>query len=309
MGGTMTPFFSETESPEGATPITDYSGLKPKWVHTKQDLNRVEAENILEAQRKLLRHTDNNPTNWFGIKELRKIHQTMFGNVWDWAGIYRKSHTSIGIRPSLIPSQLAAFCIEVQSWSKYPVELTFIEMSARIHHQLVFIHPFENGNGRFSRFVSDRFLLSWRCSHPNWPSNLNKTNSDRKKYIQALKNADKGNYDLLIKLMKHLHAKDPTIADLLSSKFYRKFLDSTKLCSLIKALLRHGHDPNETCSKGHRPLHLAIQNNEFEIVHLLLNSGADLNMPDQTKLSPFQLAVLQKNKLIADLLVSKGANN
>jgi len=38
------------EFPEGATPITDCSGLIPDWVHHLKDLNRVEAENILKAQ-------------------------------------------------------------------------------------------------------------------------------------------------------------------------------------------------------------------------------------------------------------------
>ena len=38
------------EFPEGATPIDDCSGLIPVWVHHLNDLNRVEAENILNAQ-------------------------------------------------------------------------------------------------------------------------------------------------------------------------------------------------------------------------------------------------------------------
>ena len=33
--------------PEGATPIDDISHLKPMWVRTQEDLNNVEAENIL----------------------------------------------------------------------------------------------------------------------------------------------------------------------------------------------------------------------------------------------------------------------
>lgn len=41
------------EFPEGATPISDCSGLIPIWVHHLNDLNRVEAENILNAQKKI----------------------------------------------------------------------------------------------------------------------------------------------------------------------------------------------------------------------------------------------------------------
>ena len=44
--------------PEGATPLDDYSYLKPAWVQTQHDLNRAEAENISVVLRKYL----NNPT-------------------------------------------------------------------------------------------------------------------------------------------------------------------------------------------------------------------------------------------------------
>ena len=110
-------------------------------------LGAVEAENIAHAQRMYLRNSITDPKGWFNVEELRTIHRAMFGNVWGWAGKYRKSMTSIGIKPALIPARLAEFCSEVISWSEHPVALTFVERAARIHHQLVFIHPFENGNG------------------------------------------------------------------------------------------------------------------------------------------------------------------
>jgi Fic-DOC domain mobile mystery protein B len=196
------------EFPEGATPITDCSGLIPLWVHHVHDLNRVEAENILKAQRKYLRGRIGHPQNWFQVKELKTIHQAMFGDVWEWAGMYRQSVTSIGINPNLIPTQLAQLCFEVVSWLQHPVELTFIEMAARVHHRLVFIHPFENGNGRFSRLVADRFLLAFGCQHPVWPSHLNEEGIVRRDYIETLKSADKGDYTLLVDFMNRLGARE-----------------------------------------------------------------------------------------------------
>lgn len=197
--------------PEHATPINDCSGLIPEWVHNIDDLNRVEAENILSAQRKYLRKSVPSPDKWFQIKDLKKIHQEMFGKVWDWAGCFRKSTTSIGIAPHLIAAQLGAFCREVHSWQIESTNMTFIERSARIHHQLVSIHPFENGNGRFSRFVADRFLISYRCPHPIWPEYLNHESTIRQDYIRTLKAADRGDYNLLIEFMKQFGAKDPII--------------------------------------------------------------------------------------------------
>lgn len=195
--------------PEGATPLTDYSSLIPIWVHHLHELNRVEAENIHNAQIKYLNGKVKHPNFWFHIKELKAIHHTMFGNVWEWAGQYRRSITSIGVHPSLIPKQLAELCLEVSTWFQYSVELTYIEMAARIHHRLVFIHPFENGNGRFSRLIADRFLLALGCQHPIWPNHLNETGLLRKDYIITLKSADKGDYVPLVDLMKKLGAKEP----------------------------------------------------------------------------------------------------
>lgn len=292
---------------EGATPIPDISGLRPMWVQNMEDLNRVEAENIMEAQGKFLRSSVDDPKNWFTTTVLRKIHREMFGNVWDWAGRYRKSQTSVGITPSLIPSQLAIFCGEVQSWSQHGVELTFLEMAARVHHRLVLIHPFENGNGRFSRLVADRVLLSWKCPHPIWPSNLGNKCDERKIYIHALKVADKGDYDPLLNFMKSCGARDPSIGELLSNPWYRETLDNNRLLAATKALLRSGDTANERAN-GRFPLQLAIERGNIPIVELLLDSGVDVNAPDHSGLTPFQVAILQGNKILADLLVLKGAN-
>lgn len=258
--------------PEGATPITDYSGLRLPWVHTIVDLNRVESENIMAATQKFLRNKIDDPGAWFNLKTLRTIHHAMFGEVWEWAGSYRSSITSIGVRPHMIPAHLSALCSEVCAWSVHPVERTFVEMAAYIHHQLVFIHPFENGNGRFSRLVSDRFLLSWECPHPVWPSNLITTSSDRTRYIQALRNADTGDYSPLISLTKEFGARDPTIPELLASSFYQEKITKERLVMIVKALLRNPTDPCEPSAGGCRALDLARLHGHDEIAELLMQA-------------------------------------
>lgn len=295
------------EFPEGATPIGDCSGLIPLWVHHLNDLNRVEAENIMNAQRKYLRGKVADPKNWFQVKELKAIHQAMFGNVWEWAGVYRKSITSIGINPSLIPTQLAELCLEVSSWSQYPVELTFVEMAARVHHGLVFIHPFENGNGRFSRLIADRFLLAFRCQYPVWPSHLNQEGVVRKDYIKTLKSADKGDYAPLVDFMKKLGASDPTLSELIRNSFFRRYISGEKGLAMVKALLRSGSNPNDETSNGHRALQLSVKAGLEEIVKLLVTFGADVDTKDKSGLTPFQIAVGQENKVLADFFLLKGA--
>ena len=295
------------EFPKDATPIQDCSGLIPDWVHNISDLNRVEAENILNAQGKYLRSPVTNPQNWFQAEELKSIHRAMFGDVWKWAGAYRKQATSVGVKPGLIPMQLAEFCREVHFWLQERVELSFLEMAARIHQRLAFIHPFENGNGRFSRLIADRFLLAWRCPYPTWPSHLNQEGHVRKDYICMLKSADKGDYVPLLDLMKNLGASDPKLSELFRNNFYRTCLKGAKGSAMVSALLRNGETANDVTANGHRALQLATKAGLEDIVRLLVNAGAELNIKDRSGLTPFQIAVIQQNKTLADFLLSKGA--
>lgn len=187
--------------PDNATPLHDYSGLIPKWVLTLEDLNKVEAENIAYAQAKYLKRTTKKNRDWFTIPTLKKIHYSMFNNVWTWAGIFRKTGTSIGIAPHMIPMKLGELCHHVTMWDEQEEHLSIIEQAAYIHHQLVYIHPFENGNGRFSRLIADRYLLAHNWQYPHWPSQLQDTGNTRIRYIKSLKAADQGCIDELVQLM------------------------------------------------------------------------------------------------------------
>ncbi|NNM43540.1 MAG: hypothetical protein HKM07_04290 [Chlamydiae bacterium] len=203
--------------------------------------------------------------------------------------------------------QLAELCLEVASWFQYPVELTFVEMAAIIHHRLVLIHPFENGNGRFSRLIADRFLRACACTHPTWPNYLHQEGGIRKDYIQTLKYADRGDYAPLIEFMKKYGARDPSLIELLNSRFYRTYTNSERGIFLVKALLRNGGNPNDQTQNGHRLLQLAVKSDLEKIVKLLIEAGAEVDFKDRSGLTPFQIAVMQGNKSLSDFLLSKGA--
>jgi Fic-DOC domain mobile mystery protein B len=198
------------EFPEGATPLEDYSGLKLSWVQFLSDLNRVEAENIFSAQKQYLYRSVKLPETWFNPGEFKRIHWAMFHEVWEWAGSFRVVNTNIGIKPHKIPIELALFCAEVRGWSEEPYDLTLLERAARIHHRLVLIHPFENGNGRFSRLIADRYLKAYRHPFPIWPS-LENNGNIRSDYIRSLRCADRGDYDPLLQLMQQFLGKSNSL--------------------------------------------------------------------------------------------------
>ena len=76
-----------------------------------------------------------------------------------------------------------------------PDGLNDIELASVFHHKLVWIHPFFDGNGRTVRLVMN--LLLMRRGFP--PAIILK--NDRKKYYDALNQANNGNYHKLMLLM------------------------------------------------------------------------------------------------------------
>ena len=76
-----------------------------------------------------------------------------------------------------------------------PLGLNDIELATIYHHKLVWIHPFFDGNGRTVRLSMNMLLM--RCGFP--PAIILK--NDRKKYYEALNQANNGNYQKLTLLM------------------------------------------------------------------------------------------------------------
>lgn len=76
-----------------------------------------------------------------------------------------------------------------------PLGLNDIELAAVFHHKFVWIHPFLDGNGRTVRLAMNLILM--RRGFP--PAIILK--NDRKKYYEALNQANNGNYQKLMLLM------------------------------------------------------------------------------------------------------------
>jgi Fic-DOC domain mobile mystery protein B len=174
---------------KGATPVTpeERDGLIPSHVTLHSELNELEQQNILEADGwASLRKRD--PVNEpFG----RNLHRRMFRAVWRWAGTYRTSDKNIGGVPwQLIQPRLYEALDQTRYWIEnetFPPD----EIAVRFHHALVFIHPFPNGNGRWSRLMGDilvvklgqkRFTRGGRA--------LRAAGETRDAYIATLKAAD-----------------------------------------------------------------------------------------------------------------------
>ena len=75
----------------------------------------------------------------------------------------------------------------------------------------------------------------------------------------------------------------------------------------VRLLLEHGADANIPNVKGYSPLHVAASNGFFNVVRLLLDYGADVNIPDIDGYTPFHYAASKGCNLI-ELLIEKVSN-
>jgi Fic-DOC domain mobile mystery protein B len=190
------------EYPPGATLLDakEIEGLIPTHITTRSELDRWEQDNISEA---ILWVENHKPKDILNEPFMKRLHKKMFCNVWRWAGTFRKSEKNIGVAWYNISIELKQLCDDVRYWIENKT-FTEDEIAARFHHRLVYIHLFANGNGRHARLMAD-ILLETRFHKPSftWGSaNLIKAGDDRKRYIESLIAADRGEYTLLLEFIR-----------------------------------------------------------------------------------------------------------
>jgi Fic-DOC domain mobile mystery protein B len=188
--------------PEGATPLDpdEMEGLKFKHVTTRGDLDELEQANIETGLIWLSRQRNHDVlTDTFAIK----LHKRLFGDVWNWAGTFRRTEKNIGIDPVHIRVQLRALMDDARYWAAHQTYPP-LETAARLHHRMVSIHPFPNGNGRHARIMADVMLTRVYAAPPvDWAGgfDLQQMNMRRRDYIAALRTADKGDYGALLRFV------------------------------------------------------------------------------------------------------------
>lgn len=189
---------------EGETPLDAdaLGGLRIGTISNKRELDEFEQQNIESAilyfSRKKI-----DLNNFLSEDFVKLLHLKMFGDVWSWAGKFRKSNTNIGVDWTIISVELKKLLDDCLYWIRNKVFIDE-EIAIRLKHRIVAIHLFSNGNGRHSRLLADLIMEKiFRKKHFSWGSdNLYKENKARNVYLKALKQADNGSYEDLIVFAK-----------------------------------------------------------------------------------------------------------
>jgi Fic-DOC domain mobile mystery protein B len=183
----------------GATPLDpdEAAGLVPMHITTQGDLNAWEQVNIAQGDRWAARQKKRDLLDEGFISDL---HRQMFGKTWHWAGTFRKSNKNIGVDWT----QVAVKLRNLLDNTRFQIENHVFdadETAVRFHHQLVWIHPFVNGNGRHARLMAD--LLAMRLARPRltWggvDASITSVGALRQRYLTALRAADQGQFSDLV---------------------------------------------------------------------------------------------------------------
>lgn len=184
------------EVDDAATPLTaeERNCLIPTYITTRGELNEAEQRNILEAAAWAF----DRKRDVLDEKFLLRLHKNMFGKVWKWAGSYRASERNLGVEYYEIQPELIQLLNDVRYWIDNN-SFSHDEIAVRFHHRLVAIHPFPNGNGRWSRLAADLLIFNLGKERFTWGRvNLQDAGETRKTYIAPLKAADNHDHWLLI---------------------------------------------------------------------------------------------------------------
>jgi len=187
------------DEPVGATPsdADEAEGLIPGHIQTRGELNEWEQANIIGAARWVRTATEPALLE----STILGLHKRMFDRTWEWAGRYRTSDKNIGVYWAEIGVEVRKFVGDAVYGLAHAVS-SVDEAAARLHHRLVLIHPFPNGNGRHARLWCDlllrqngRPMFSWRSDELDWAG------ESRRRYIDALRRADGGEFEPLLGLL------------------------------------------------------------------------------------------------------------
>ena len=189
------------DEPQDATPLEpeERQGLLQTWITYRHELNEVEQTNIAAGTVWAWRVRRR---NLLTEEFLRQLHRRLFGNVWSWAGDFRRTERNIGIDPVWISVELGKVLDDARYWTEHE---TFPpdEIAVRLHHRLVTIHPFPNGNGRTTRLMAD-LVVAWLGREPfSWGrQNLTDVSETRTGYIAALRDADNHDIEPLLRFAR-----------------------------------------------------------------------------------------------------------
>lgn len=154
--------------------------------------DHLEAKDHYAALQYLYELVELDKRNTISEQLIRSLHQLItLETDKKWAGVYRNANVIITGTSHQPPDALEVThkMQELIDWLKVnQTKVHVVELAALLHHRLVYIHPFFDGNGRTARLLMNIILMQ-----NGFPLTIILKN-DCKKYYRVLAQADQNNF-------------------------------------------------------------------------------------------------------------------
>lgn len=165
----------------------------------------------------------NNKNKFLTEKRLFSWHSALFPNQTDMiVGAYRTDEMSVvsgmfgrerihyrAPSPNRVPAEMTRFI----SWMNNPANPPGIQKSAIAHLWFVSIHPFDDGNGRIGRAISDMVMATLDGTGMRFYSLSRQILKDKNHYYEILERTQRGNGDITEWLVWYFNAIMAAIDD------------------------------------------------------------------------------------------------
>ena len=186
----------------------DRKGITPSDTDNKLGLSDPVEINTLEALGLAEAHTF--ALNEYALEAdldtplILHLHQIAFGRLYHWAGQYRTTTPLVGQltppEPGVVPMQMYQLLDNTNFQIARAENVTdVVRVLATFHHEFVRIHPFANGNGRIARLLTN--LIAYKLGYADIQLYA-PIGEQRKRYIEALRQADANNFRPLEALIR-----------------------------------------------------------------------------------------------------------
>ena len=170
-----------------------------------EDIALSEFEGFLKAEIVLTEKLSSRTK--FDVAYILKIHKLSLGHLYSFAGKYRDVNLSKGgftfAAARFLPETMATFNSEILSTLRntYKNRNDLFSDIAKVHGELLFIHPFREGNGRTARILAN--LMSRKQGYVSLKfEKVGKEEFDF--YVKAVQISAKKDYSMMEKFIKSI---------------------------------------------------------------------------------------------------------
>ena len=179
-----------------ALEVQERQALIPLQLSTRYELAAWEQANMAKALTWLEQRRQRGTV--LTSRFMRSLHKKMFDETWDHAGRYRRAKSARGVAAWTVSTRVEDVIAKARGWIQhgaYPAD----EIAVRFHHRMSEIHPFERGNGRVTRLMTDALMVELGQTAFSWGAGADLSAVDlRDRYLVGLRVADNDNIGVLL---------------------------------------------------------------------------------------------------------------